>query len=130
MWRSFFPRIARLVRFYQAAAVNTLFGFGVYALLISLGVQLYAAQAIAQILGMTFNYFTYSRHVFHDRAGSKHRFVLAYASNYLVNLGLLAIFDRVTTNDYLAGLMATIVASVINFVALKTLVFKWARSAD
>lgn len=117
-------RLIQLVRFYQAAAVNTLFGFGVYALMIRLGVNLYVAQAIAQVLGVTFNYFTYSRHVFRDRTASKHSFVLAYLSNYLVNLTLLAVFDHLVRSDYIAGLAATICASLINYLALRSLVFR------
>lgn len=116
-------RLVQLIRFYQAAALNTLFGFGVFALMIRLGVNLYAAQAIAQVLGVTFNYFTYSRHVFRDRAASKQSFALAYASNYLVNLALLAVFDHLVRSDYVAGLTATICASLINYVALRSLVF-------
>lgn len=117
-------RFAQLVRFYQAALVNTAFGFGTYALLVWLGVNLYVAQVIAQVLGVTFNYFTYSRHVFRDRKGGRLPFAGAYLTNYLVNLTLLALFDRLTPNDYLAGGAATICASLINYLALKHVVFR------
>ncbi len=120
-------RLGRLVRFYQAAAINTAFGFGVFALMIRLGVNLYVAQVIAQVLGVTFNYFTYSRHVFRDRTASKWSYVLTYGVNYLVNLALLAAFARVIRSPYLAGLAATIVASLINFLMLRSLVFRRAR---
>jgi putative flippase GtrA len=117
-------RLAQLIRFYQAAAINTAFGFGIYALMIWFGVNLYVAQIIAQILGVTFNYFTYSRHVFRDRVAVKSSFILAYTSNYLVNLALLALFDRVFHSDYIAGLSATICASLVNYFALRSLVFR------
>lgn len=117
-------RFGQLIRFYQAAAINTAFGFGVYALMIRLGVNLYVAQIIAQVLGVTFNYFTYSRHVFRDRHASKRSFLLAYVGNYLVNLALLAAFARVIHSAYLAGLAATIAASLVNYLALRSLVFR------
>ena len=117
-------RFARLIRFYQAAIVNTAFGFGTYALLVWLGVNLYAAQIVAQVLGVTFNYFTYSRHVFRDREGSRWSFVAAYGTNYLVNLSLLAIFDRLIESDYGAGFASTVCASLINYFLLKHLVFR------
>lgn len=123
-------RVGQLIRFYQAAAINTLFGFGVYALMIRLGVNLYVAQAIAQVLGVTFNYFTYSRHAFRDREASKRSFVLAYIGNYLVNLALLAIFARLVHSAYLAGLAATIAASLINYIVLRSLVFRRRVSAS
>lgn len=117
-------RFGQLIRFYQVAAVNTLFGYGVFALMIWLGVNLYAAQVIAQVLGVSFNYFTYSRHVFRDHSASKGSFIFAYVGNYLVSLVLLAGFSRVIPSPYLAGLASTIGASIINYLALRSLVFR------
>lgn len=116
-------RLGELLRFYQAAAVNTAFGYGLFALLVWLGVNLFAAQAIAHVLGVAFNYVTYSRHVFRDARGSKARFVAAYAVNYLVNLALLAGFAGVVRSPYVAGLLATVAASLMNYLALRHLVF-------
>lgn len=122
-------RVGQLIRFYQAALINTLFGFSTYALLIRWGTNLYAAQAIAQVLGVGFNYMTYSRHVFRDRTASHRRFVLVYLTNYFINLALLVMYDRLFTSDYVAGLAATLTASLINYVALRTLVFRLPRTA-
>lgn len=116
-------RLAELFRYYQAGIVNTLFGFGSYALLVWLGLNLYLAQIIAQILGMTFNYFTYSHHVFRDTRASKPRFIMAYGVNYLVNLAFLAFFDLFIRSPYLAGFLATVCASLLNYFALKHVVF-------
>ena len=114
---------AELWRFYQAAVVNTAFGFGLYALLIFLGVNPFAAQAISFASGVTFNYFMYSRHVFKDGERAKLRFIAAYGVNYLLNLSLLALFKLFIHNDYLAGAVVTLIASLINYFALKHLVF-------
>ncbi|WP_174278581.1 GtrA family protein [Sphingomonas bacterium] len=121
-------RLGELIRFYQAAAINTAVGFGLFALLIRCGTNLYVAQGLAQIGGVAFNYLTYSRHVFRDQRGSKRSFALAYLSNYLVNLLLLAAFERVTASPYAAGLAATLGASAINYLALRSLVFRRPRS--
>ena len=117
-------RLGQLIRFYQAAAVNTLFGFGIYALMLRLGLDRYVAQIISQVLGVTFNYFTYSRHAFRDRQSSKTSFVLAYVANYLVSLALLALFSRFIRSGYAAGLASTLTASVINFLVLRSFVFR------
>ena len=116
-------RLRQLVRFYQAAIINTIFGFGSYALLVWLGVDRFLAQIIAQALGMVFNYFTYSRHVFHGSRGAKARFVVAYGVNYFVNLGLLAYLSMFIHSPYVAGLCSTVCASLINYFALKYVVF-------
>ena len=112
-----------LFRFYQAAVVNTLFGFGLYAILIAFGMNLYSAQAIAFVSGVIFNYVVYSRHVFRTGESAKLRFAAAYALNYLINLGLLWLFKKFVHNDYVVGFAASIVASLINYFALKYLVF-------
>ena len=116
-------RIGELMRFYQAAAVNTAFGYGLFALLIWAGANLYAAQIAAHVAGVAFNYLTYSRHGFRDASASKTRFVLAYALNYLGNLGLLAAFHLFVPSPYAAGLLATIGASLVNYFALRHAVF-------
>ena len=116
-------RIGELVRFYQAAAVNTLFGYGLFALLVHAGLGRYGAQAIAHACGVAFNYLTYSRHVFRDASGDKTRFAAAYAVNYCVSVALLAAFSLVVRSPYLAGLLATGAASLVNYLALRHLVF-------
>jgi putative flippase GtrA len=75
-------------------------------------------------MGMTFNYFTYSRHVFRDAAPAKLRFMLSYGVNYLIGLAALAVVSRFVASPYLAGLGAAVIVSVINYFALKHLVFK------
>ena len=121
--RAWATRFGQVLRFYQAAAVNTVFGFGLYALLLWAGLNLYLAQVVAQVAGVSFNYFIYSRHVFREERSDKRVFVAAYVVNYLVNLALLALFHRVTRSSYAAGLAATIAASLINFLVLKRVVF-------
>lgn len=117
-------KLPAIVRYYQAALLNTAFGYGLYALLVAAGLNMFVAQIVAQLCGMTFNYFTYSRHAFRDSVGSKSAFVLAYALNYLVGLLLLAGFATFIRSPYAAGFAATIGASLINYFVLKSLVFR------
>ena len=118
-----FGRFVEIIRFYQAAAVNTLFGFGIYAIFIHGGMNVYLAQFIATVLGVAFNYLTYSRHVFRESAAEKWRFLAAYGCNYLIGLGLLALLSQFIASNYLIGLLALLLTSVINYLALKHLVF-------
>lgn len=117
-------RFGQLIRFYQAALVNTVFGYGIYALMIWLGLNPFVASTISQILGTAFNYVTYSRHAFRGSRPAKGRFVLSYAVNYVLSLGLLALYRLVIRSPYLAGLAATLTASVINYFVLKRFVFR------
>lgn len=116
-------RLAELWRYYQAGVVNTLFGFGLYALLVRAGLNMYAAQMIAHVLGVAFNYLTYSRHVFRDAGPAKGRFVLSYIGNYLLSLAALALVSQVVRSPYVAGAIATVAVSLVNYFALRHLVF-------
>ncbi len=115
--------IERLWRYYQAGIVNTAFGYGLYALFVALGLNIYVAQVIAHLLGMAFNYVTYSRHAFHDSDVSKSRFVLSYAVNYLIGLAALWAASQFIASPYLAGFIAVGIVSLINYFILKHWVF-------
>jgi putative flippase GtrA len=114
----------RLWRYYQAGIVNTLFGYGTYAVLVSVDLSMYVAQIAAHALGATFNYFTYSRYAFAGHEASKARFILSYAVNYFFSLACLAALALVILSPYLAGLGATLIASLVNYIVLKRLVFR------
>lgn len=116
-------RLVEVWRYYQAGAVNTAFGLGAYALLVWLGVNMYAAQAIAHTAGVAFNYLTYSRHVFRDAKPAKLRFAVSYAFNYLMGLAALASVALVVRSPYLAGLIAVVLVSFVNYFILKHLIF-------
>jgi len=118
----------RLWRYYQAGLVNTLFGYGLYALFVWAGVNMYVAQITAHVLGMTFNYFTYSRFAFAGRDGSKGRFIASYILNYVLGLIALAAAAQAIRSPYLAGLVSVVFVSIVNYFILKRLVFR-VRSA-
>jgi len=120
-------RLWELVRFYQAAAVNAVFGFSLYSLLVYAGVNLFAAQLIGHCIGMAFNYVTYSRYAFRDHKADPKRFVASYVVNYFIGLGFLALFHSFVASPYIAGIMSLVATSVVNYAMLKFAVF---READ
>lgn len=117
-------RLVELWRYYQAGIANTAFGLAAYSLFVWLGLNMYVAQLVAHTLGVAFNYLTYSRHVFRDASPAKLRFVISYAGNYLVGLATLAAVAQVVASPYLAGIVSAGIVSVINYFALKHLVFR------
>lgn len=122
-WRGRLARWQQIIRYYQAGIVNLAFGYGLFSGLVAIGMAAYPAQALSHVLGMGFNYFTYSRHVFREAGPAKLRFVASYAINYLLSLALLALLKQITSNDYVAGFAAAIIVSVLNFFVLKHAVF-------
>ena len=114
----------QLLRYYQAGVVNTLFGYGCYAALLWLGLDMFIAQLISHTAGTLFNYFTFSRYAFAGEAGSPRRFVASYAVNYLLSLAVLWALSQAVSSPYIAGLLSIGVVSVINYVLLKRFVFR------
>ncbi len=113
----------QIIRYYQAGVINIVFGYAVFSALIALGVQVYIAQALGHVIGMAFNYFTYSRYAFsgHDRRLAA--FIFSYIGNYFLSLGALWVALKLLTSPYAAGLAATVIVSMINYFILKRLVF-------
>ena len=116
-------RLQEVWHYGQTGAVNAAFGFLLYSLLVRLGVNIFQAQIAATIVGVAFNYVTYSRHVFRDAGPAKLRFLLSSIANYLVSLAMLAVASRLVTSPYLAGLLAIVVTAAVNYVLLKYAVF-------
>jgi len=114
----------QLLRYYQAGVVNTLFGYGCYAALLWLGLDMFIAQLISHTAGTLFNYFTFSRYAFAGEAGSPLRFVASYAGNYLLSLAVLWALSQSIASPYIAGLLSIVVVSVINYAVLKRFVFR------
>ncbi len=113
----------RLWRYYQAGIVNTAFGYGLYAAFVALGLNMYLAQILAHLLGVMFNYVTYSRHAFHDSTVSKSKFIASYAVNYLLGLAALWGASQFIASPYLAGFVAVVIVSAINYLILRHWVF-------
>ena len=113
----------RLVRYYLNGALNALVGYGLFAALLALGTNMYLAQIISNVVGVAFNYITFSRFTFADRAGSKSRFILAYAFNFALSLGTLAAVSRFIPSPYVAGLITVVAVSALNYFVLARLVF-------
>ena len=89
-------RLAQIWRYYQAGILNAAFGFGLFALFVRLGVNLYVAQIVAHVIGVAFNYVTYSRHVFREAGPAKLRFATSYAVNYAISLAVAGAARRAT----------------------------------
>lgn len=117
-------RWKELARFYQAAIVNTAFGLGLYYLFVAIGLDRFVAQLSSHLLGMAFNYLSYSTHVFRAARPAMGRFVISYALNYGLGVAALYAFSKIVENPYVAGTLAMGAVSIINFFMLKLFVFQ------
>ena len=113
-----------LWRYYGVGVVNTAFGYGLFAGLVWLKLNLFVAQIVAHLCGMAFNYVMFRMHVFRGVRPKIWAYIGAYAFNYGLGLTFLALLHRFVASSYLAGFLAMLAASLVNYIVLKLFVFR------
>lgn len=117
--------IWQVVRFLAVGVLNTAFGYVIFAAGIFAGLVSGIALAIAMVIGVIFNFFTLGRLVFDSRDPSRlPRFVGVYALTYVVNLAMLALWQRIGVGPLLAQLACLPVTVSLTFVLMRFLVFR------
>ena len=122
---------AQLSRFVAVGALSALVDFGAYHVLLALGTWVHGAKAISFILGTTTAYLLNRRFTFTDSQGGRARFagfVLLYGTTFAINIGMnalmLAVLPQLPFRTSVAWVIAQGTATVINFVMLRTVVFR------
>ena len=129
------PRIGlvdQLGRFVLIGGFCALVDFGVYQALLQLGLWVHLAKALSFIAGTTTAYFLNRRFTFaagrRDGAGQVGGFALLYTVTFFVNVGtnalLLTLLAPSRWEIVLAWVVAQGTATTINFVLLRTVVFR------
>jgi putative flippase GtrA len=123
--------VAQLSRFVAIGALSALVDFGAYHLLLSAGTWVHAAKAISFILGTTTAYLLNRRFTFSASEGGRARFagfLLLYGTTFAINIGMnalmLAVLPEADLKISLAWVIAQGTATAINFVMLRTVVFR------
>jgi len=124
---SLFGQLGRFVVVGIGAAVVD---FGTYQLFLSAGVWVHLAKAFSFILGTTTAYLLNCRWTFNARrnSGQAFGFALLYSVTFFVNIGVNALALHLLSGQRwqvpLAWATAQAMAAVINFVLLRTVVFR------
>ncbi len=116
----------RFLRFLVIGALNTLFGYSLYALLVFIGINYTLARIMAIIIGIIFNFFTTGRVVFKNKDnGLIFRFILVYAVTMTLDvLVLRRLVAGLKINEYLAGALVTIPIALLSFLLNSIFTFK------
>ena len=118
----------RFLRFLLVAGLNTVFGYGLFAALILIGLRYPLAAAIATVLGILFNFQTTGRLVFgsHDFSLVL-RFLAVYAISYVVGIALLGWAERHGISVLLAAAVLAVPMGFFSYTLQRLLVFRRAR---
>ncbi len=114
----------RFLRFLLVGAVNTAFGYSVFALLVWCGLPYPAAIGLATVAGVAFNFQSTGRLVFGGAPPSRlARFVGVYLVVYLLNVLAVAGLLRLGLDVYAANAVAVLPLAMIAYILQRTFVF-------
>jgi len=106
------------------SGINTVFGYGLFALLIYAGLPYPLALLFGTIAGILFNFKTTGLFVFKNSNNSLlFRFFGVYGVTYICNLGGLALFKALGINIYWSGAILLVPIGILAFLLNKTFVF-------
>jgi putative flippase GtrA len=119
------PAIAQFIRFGLVGMVNTGIAYGIYVLLLYLGLNFPLASFGSLILGIGVSFFSQGRFVFGNSTISRlPRFIVLWIMLYLANIGLIALLQKYGVNAYLGGALALVPITLLSFVCQRYLVFR------
>lgn len=114
----------QFVRFLLVGALNTLFGYGCFALFLHFGLHYSVALALATVLGVLFNFKSTGALVFNSRDNRLIlRFIASYVVVYCVNLAGIKVFVQGGLTPQLAGALMLLPMAVLAFLLNKKYVF-------
>jgi len=115
----------KLVRFFIVSGINTIFGYGLFALLIYMGLNYILASLFATLIGILFNFKTIGMIVFRTHNNALiFRFFGVYGVTYLLNIAGLTLLKWAGLGSYAGGAVLVVPIGFVGFLLNKTFVFK------
>lgn len=116
----------QFIRFVFVGVLNTLFGYGVYCLMIHIELPYTWATLVSQILGVLFNFITTGNLVFGNNDKRLFfKFMLSYIITYFINIGVnKGLQVWLDCNQFVSGFGAILVSALSSFFILKLFVYR------
>ena len=116
------------IRFLFVGGLNTVVGYGCYALLLKVGMFYIFANLIANIVGIANSYFWNKYFTFKVKKKSFNeiiRFLTVYGISYIANLIFLFVcVETLSMNKYLAGIGCLFVTTIVSYIGHNKFSFK------
>ena len=125
-------RIKRLlnrqeIRFIFVGGLNTLIGYGLYALFVYIGINYLVSNTIATIIGVIHSFIWNKYFTFKSNKKIKDeifKFISVYLISYTIGMITLYIFkDVCNISPYIAGLINLVITTLISFFGHKYISF-------
>lgn len=114
----------QFIKFLFVGGLNTLFGYGIYALFLALGFDYAIAVFGGTLLSVLFNFKTTGMLVFKNKNnGLIFKFFGVYFFVYILNTLSLSVFNYFNFNLYLAGFVLLFPMALVSYYLMKKFVF-------
>ena len=98
-----------LLRYIVIGSFNTMIGYGVYCLMLAVGMNFAGASLVSLIFGIMLSFLTLGRYVFLSQLeGRFTKFILVWAVLYIFNVAAIAAIMHFGADAYIAGLIAAV----------------------
>lgn len=115
----------RFLLFLFVGGINTLFGYGIFALFIFCGIHYMIATLLSTVMGILFNFKSTGGIVFKNKDnGLIFKFFSVYAITFILNVLFLKIALYNNFNIYIASFAITIPMAFVSYFLQKNLVFR------
>lgn len=116
---------SKFIRFILIGMINTLFGYGVYFLLIKFGMHFSLAVLVSTSLGVVFNFKTIGKFVFEKSNNILIvKFAAVYGLLYFINVSGIKFLNSYGFSFEFSGLMMLPPMAILSFIMNQKLVFK------
>jgi len=114
----------KIIRFFLVGGLNTSFGYGLFSLLIYIGLHYTLASFICTILCVLFNFKTIGSLVFKNKNNVLiFKFLGVYVINYILGILFLSIFKHFGVNEYIGGAILIVPMGLFAYVLHHYFVF-------
>lgn len=114
----------QFIRFLFVGIINSIFGYGVFAVFLYVGLHYTLALLLATILGVLFNFKSIGALVFKSHNNQFiFRFILCYTFVYFINIFGIKIFSHMGLSPYISGAIMILPMAALAFVLNKRFVF-------
>jgi len=112
------------LKFLAVGALNTVFGYGLFALLLATNIHYSIALALSTILGVLFNFKTFGKIVFKSNNNKLlFKFILIYIIVYIINIFGIALLENNGKNPLFGAAVMLLPCAAISFTLQKKIVF-------
>jgi putative flippase GtrA len=115
----------QFIKFLFVGGLNTLFGYGIFALFLALGLHYSLAALLGTLLGILFNFKTYGTLVFRNSDNRLlFKFLGVYGTTYLLTVASIAVLKIFHLSAFAAGAIVALPMALISFALNRRYVFK------